>query len=198
MPSSMERSSVHLGAFLLLRFSPILEQSPTLRVFIVIVGIGTALFATFAGAVQTDIKSALSFASMSQVGLIFAEIGFGFRYIALVHILGHGCLRTLQFLRAPTLLYDYRSMEDAIGERLPKFSGVWRGRSTERVRIWYYRLAIERGYMDSFLKDYVVKPFLNLLKRCDGFERSWTKMLTGTEPSKTSSSEASPTLEELL
>lgn len=190
--------SVHLGAFLLLRFSPILEQSPALRALIIVVGIGTALFATFAGAVQTDIKSALSFASMSQVGLIFAEIGFGFRYIALVHILGHGCLRTLQFLRAPTLLYDYRSMEDAIGERLPKFSGIWLSRSPERVRIWNYRLALERGYMDSFLKDYLVQPFLNVLRRCDGFERNWTKMLAGTEPSKAPTSEASQTLEELL
>ena len=33
--------------------------------------------------VQTDIKSALAFASLTQVGIIVAEIGFGFRYIAL-------------------------------------------------------------------------------------------------------------------
>jgi NADH-quinone oxidoreductase subunit L len=190
--------SVHLGAFLLLRFSPILEQSLALRVLIVIVGIGSALFATFAGAVQTDIKSALSFASMSQVGLIFAEIGLGFRYLALVHILGHGCLRTLQFLRAPTLLYDYRTMEDAIGERLPKFSGAWINRTDESVRIWFYRLALERGYLDSWMTDYLVHPFLTLLWKCDSFERRWTKMLAGSDQSKAPTSEAVPTLEELL
>ena len=33
-----------------------------------------------------------------------AEIGLGFRYVALVHMLGHACLRTLQFVRAPSLL----------------------------------------------------------------------------------------------
>ena len=190
--------SVHLGAFLLLRFSPLLEQSTALRVLIVVVGLSTAWFATFAGSVQTDIKSALSFASLSQVGLIFAEIGLGFRYIALVHILGHGCLRTLQFLRAPTLLYDYRTMEDAIGERLPKFSGAWLSRAEESVRTWYYRLAMERGYLDSFLKNYMVHPFLVFLRRCDALERTWTKMLAGNESSKTPTSEASPTLEELL
>jgi NADH-quinone oxidoreductase subunit L len=190
--------SVHLGAFLLLRFSPILEQSLALQVLIVVVGLSTALFATFAGAVQTDIKSALSFASMSQVGLIFAEIGLGFRYVALVHILGHGCLRTLQFLRAPTLLYDYRTMEDAIGERLPKFSGAWLSRTPERVRTWYFRLALERGYLDAWLKDYLVSPFLRALRNCDRFERSWIKMLAGTDHSKKPTSEASPTLEELL
>jgi NADH-quinone oxidoreductase subunit L len=182
--------SVHLGAFLLLRFSPILEQSPTLQGLIVAVGLATAVFATFSAAVQTDIKSALSFASLSQVGLIFAEIGIGFRYLALIHILGHGCLRTLQFLRAPTLLYDYRTMEDAIGERLPKISGAWLSRSPDSVRVWYYRLALERGYMDAYLKDYLVRPFLWTLRKCDSFERRWTNMLTNSGPAKERAPEA--------
>ena len=42
-------------------------------------------------------QMALSFASLTQVGLIVAEIGLGFRYIALVHMIGDACLRTLQF-----------------------------------------------------------------------------------------------------
>ncbi len=191
--------SVHLGAFLLLRFSPILEQSVVLRVVIVAVGLGTALFATFAGEVQTDIKSALSFASMSQVGLIFAEIGLGLYYLALIHILGHGCLRTLQFLRAPTLLDDYRTLEDAIGQRLPKFTGAWLSRAPESVRVWYYRLALERGYMDSCLTDVIVHPFLRAFRLCDSWERNWTKRLSGGDDSTAhNTSETTSTLEELL
>ena len=72
--------SVHLGAFLLLRVSPILDISPLLCVMTVTVGIATAAFGAFAGRVQTDIKSALSFASVTQVGIIVAEIGLGLRY----------------------------------------------------------------------------------------------------------------------
>lgn len=189
--------SVHLGAFLLLRFSPIIGRSPPLQALIIIVGLSTALFATFAGTVQTDIKSALSFASMSQVGLIFAEIGLGFHYVALVHILGHGCLRTLQFLRAPTLLYDYRTMEDAIGERLPQFSAAWLNQASENVRIWYYRIALERGYMDAYLKDYLVLPFLSSLRKCDQFERRWTQLLSGKQQPEAAASESSASLEEL-
>jgi len=189
--------SVHLGAFLLLRFSPIIELSPVLQALIVIVGLSTALFATFAGTVQTDIKSALSFASMSQVGLIFAEIGLGFRYIALIHILGHGCLRTLQFLRAPTLLHDYRTMEDAIGERLPQFSAAWLNQAPENVRIWYYRIALERGYMDAYLKDYVVQPFLTIFRKCDQVERRWTQFLSGKQRPEATSADSSSSLEEL-
>jgi NADH-quinone oxidoreductase subunit L len=190
--------SVHLGAFLLLRFSPIIYQSPTLQILIVVVGIGTAAAATFLGEVQTDIKSALSFASMAQVGLIFAEIAMHLQYLALIHIIGHGCLRTLQFLRAPTLLYDYRTMEDAIGERLPRFSGPWLSRVPDNVRNWYYRLAMERLYMDSFLKDSIVQPFLYVLKQCDSLEHKWTQMLTGPDASEPHPTETSSTLEEIL
>jgi NAD(P)H-quinone oxidoreductase subunit 5 len=190
--------SVHLGAFLLLRFSPMLDQSITLRVIIVIVGLTTAVFATFAGQVQTDIKSALSFASMSQVGLIFAEIGLGLRYFALIHILGHGCLRTLQFLRAPTLLYDYRIIEDAIGERMPRFTGTWLSRMPVGVRTRFYRMAIERGYMDAWLKDYLVRPFLQTLRACDAGERRWKRWLAGNDQSKSPTSVTSQTLEDLV
>ena len=69
---------------------------------------------------QTDIKSALSFASLTQVGIIVAEIGLGFRYLPLFHLLGHACMRTLQFVRAPSLLQDYRTLEDAIGDHMPR------------------------------------------------------------------------------
>ena len=115
-------------------------------------GLTTAVFAYLAGSVQTDIKSALSFASLSQVGIIVAEIGGRFPLRPLIHILGHACLRTLQFVRAPTLLQDYRALENAIGERLPRTSGTPLGRmATGRFQAWVYRLALERGYLDAML-----------------------------------------------
>src|SRR5262245_16899746 len=92
--------SVHLGAFLLLRVSPILDAAPALAGLVVALGLLTALYAYLVGSVQTDIKSALAFASLVQVGLVVAEVGLGWRYIPLVHLLGNACLRTLQFLRA--------------------------------------------------------------------------------------------------
>jgi NAD(P)H-quinone oxidoreductase subunit 5 len=93
--------SVHLGVFLLLRVSPVLDSAPWLSVLVIVLGLVTSAFAYLAGRVQADIKSALAFASLTQVGIIIAEIGFGFRYLALIHLMGHACLRTLQFLREP-------------------------------------------------------------------------------------------------
>jgi NAD(P)H-quinone oxidoreductase subunit 5 len=164
--------SVHLGTFLLLRISPLLDLSPGLSAIVVILGLTTAVVAHLAGSVQTDIKSALSFASLVQVGIIVTEIGLGLRYVALIHLLGHACLRTLQFVRAPTLLQDYRTLENAIGEHLPH------GRTgIERYRIWLYRWSLERGYLDPLLSEYIVFPFLRVFRWCDGMERRWTDFL---------------------
>jgi NADH:ubiquinone oxidoreductase subunit 5 (subunit L)/multisubunit Na+/H+ antiporter MnhA subunit len=174
--------SVHLGAFLLLRVSPLLEASLRLCAAIVALGLITALFASLAGSVQTDIKSALCFASLTQVGVIVTEIGLGLRYVALVHILGHACLRTLQFVRAPTLLQDYRSLENAIGAQLPHLSAPLQRLLPERLRVWLYRCVLQRGYLDAILDDYIVGPLLRMFRACDACERCWTEWLSGENP----------------
>lgn len=171
--------SVHLGAFLLLRVSPILEQSIPLCAIVVVLGLVTAVFASLAGSVQTDIKSALCFASLMQVGIIVAEIGLGFRYVALIHILGHACLRTLQFVRAPTLLQDYRAIENAIGSGLPRFADPVHALVPDCYRLWLYRFALERGYLDAMLTDYIAMPVLKLFRTFDAWERRSTDWLSG-------------------
>jgi NAD(P)H-quinone oxidoreductase subunit 5 len=195
--------SVHLGAFLLLRVSPLLDRSVFLCVAVVALGLVTAVNAYLAGSVQTDIKSALAFASLSQVGIIVAEIGLGgaltalssgpgawgapwlgevgvgLRYLALVHLLGHACLRTLQLVRAPSLLQDYHQLENAIGQRLPQGVAFWERLGPRRACDWLYRLALERGYLDGFLSDYIVWPFVRAFRWFDAVERRWTDFLSG-------------------
>ncbi len=165
---------------------------------VVALGLITAIFAAIAGRVQTDIKSALSFASLTQVGIITAEIGLGLRYIPLIHILGHASLRTLQFIRAPTLLHDYRLMENALGERI---SSKPAGETlfSERLRLWIYRFAMERGYLDALLIKFIVTPFLGILRFCDRCERRWTDFLAGGQSRESESRELQKSpIEELL
>ncbi len=177
--------SVHLGAFLLLRVSPILELSWALSAAVVVIGLVTAASASFFGRVQTDIKSALAFASVTQVGIIVAEIGLGLRYLALIHILGHGCLRTLQFLRAPSLLHDYNVLENAIGDHLPRKLSIWERWIPEQRRVWLYRLAIERGYLDSLLYRFTVRPLRRFFELCDSLERRWINFLAARSSDST-------------
>ena len=166
---------------------------------VVVRGLATAVFATFAGRVQTDIKCALSFASVTQVGIIVAEIGLGFRYVALVHILGHACMRTLQFLRAPSFLLDYRRMENAIGTSLPRLSGPWDRLIPEKSRTWFYRFALERGYLDAWLTDVLVAPMIGLFRLFGTLERRWVDLLYGGQSNKAESAETTPrSLDELL
>ncbi len=178
--------SVHLGVFLLLRVSPVLDSSPWLSVLVVALGLVTAAFAYLAGRVQTDIKSALAFASLIQVGIIIAEIGFGFRYLALLHLLGHACLRTLQFLRAPSLLHDHHQLENAIGSRPREESLMWEQRLPLRMQNWLYRFSLERGYLDTMLERFIARPFVGLFRWFDKLERSLATLIEGgPKPSPT-------------
>lgn len=172
--------SVHLGAFLLLRVSPVLELSPILCGMVVALGLITMIFAAMAARVQADVKSALSYASLVQVSIIVVEIGLGLRYIPLIHIIGHACVRTLQLVRAPSLLKDYSILENALGDHLPDSRSVWRRWLSPDMRARFYRFAWERGYLDSMLDDFVVRPFVNIFKWSDRMERRWTTFLSGT------------------
>jgi NAD(P)H-quinone oxidoreductase subunit 5 len=176
--------SVHLGAFLLLRVSPILDLSTVLCAAVVTLGLATAIFAAMTARVQTDVKNALAFASLTQVGIITAEIGLGFRYIALIHIIGHACMRTVQLVRAPSLLHDYRNLENAIGSRLPTRDGASRW-LPQRMRVALYRFAFQRGSLDASIDAYIVRPFMAVFHSCDGLERRWTDLLSGS-PSRES------------
>ena len=172
--------SVHLGAFLLLRASPVLELSPILCGMVVALGLITMIFAAMAARVQADVKSALSYASLIQVSIIVVEIGLGLRYIPLIHIIGHACVRTLQLVRAPSLLKDYSILENALGDHLPDSHSVWDRWLSPNMRARSYRFAWERGYLDSMLDDFVVRPFVNIFKWSDRMERRWTTFLSGT------------------
>lgn len=171
--------SVHLGAFLLLRVSPVLDSSALLSALVVVVGLATAAFGYLSGRVQADIKSALAFASLTQVGLVIAEIGLGFRYVALLHLLGHACLRTLQFLRAPSLLHDHHQLENAIGARPSPELAPWEQRLPSGFRTRLYRFALERGYLDTLLDRFVARPFLGFFRWFDRLERRWIGCLDG-------------------
>jgi NAD(P)H-quinone oxidoreductase subunit 5 len=171
--------SVHLGAFLLLRVSPVLELSPVLSGAVVVIGLLTAMSAAATARVQTDIKTSLAYASLTQVGIIVAEIGFGLRVIPLIHIIGHACLRTLQLLRAPSLLRDYHTLENAIGGHLPHRATWGSSMVPYAFKTWSYRLAIERFYFDAWLDVLLVRPCFAVFQWCDRAERRWTDWLAG-------------------
>lgn len=172
--------SVSLGPYLLLRASPILEAAPLAAWAVIAVGTATALHATFVGRVQSDIKSALAYASMTQLGIIFVEIGLGFPLLALIHTVGHASLRSVQILRSPSLLHDHHHLEQAMGRQLPRTGGHLERLVPASLQPWLYRHALERGYFDAILVDWVVGGFTRTLRRVDRVDRRWADWVGGS------------------
>jgi NAD(P)H-quinone oxidoreductase subunit 5 len=171
--------SVHAGAYLLLPIGPLLDRVPAIALLVAGIGLATALHATVVGRVQTDIKCALAYASLTQVGIIFVEIGLGLRELALAHIAGHACLRSLQFLRAPSLLHDFHQAQNAVGGHLAR-TGLhlerWVPPAAQR---WLYVRALERAGLDALLDRVLVQPFVRTFGLFDRLERRWVERLGG-------------------
>lgn len=167
--------SIHAGCFLLLRAEPLFEHAPVARVLVIAAGLATALHATLSARVQTDVKSALTYAALTQVGVIVVEIGLGFTMLALVHMIGHACYRLLQFLSAPNILHDLHELENALGE-----DGHAVGSGDRRapgvcldgpLRRWLYLAALERGFLDGLIDRFAVRPFVVIASALDRFDR---------------------------
>ncbi len=164
--------SIHAGCFLLLRAAPLFEQAPLARILAGVLGAATALFAGITTRVQSDVKSSLAYASLTQVGLIVVEIAIGWHTIAFLHLAGHASFRLLQFLSAPNILHDLHGLQDAVGDHAgpadPELAMLRAGRPRRRV----FLIALERGFLDSFLDRFVVVPFTRvtrMLTRFDGW-----------------------------
>ncbi|QDV24508.1 proton-conducting transporter transmembrane domain-containing protein [Aureliella helgolandensis] len=174
--------SIHLGTYLLLRVSPLLDVSRVLQIAVIAIGAVTAVYGALTSRVQTDVKTMLGFASLTQVGIITVEIGLGFRYLALIHIIGHALLRTLQLLRAPSLLKDYFNLEDAIGGGLPGAPNSTRQIASDDRWQWLYRACNERGYLDSIIYRLIALPIIKAFQWFGRLEDGWTTFLSGGKP----------------
>jgi NAD(P)H-quinone oxidoreductase subunit 5 len=154
--------SIHAGAYLLLRVQPVLAQSALASTLVVLIGVITALHGTIAGRASADAKTSLAYASLTQVGVVFVEIGIGWTSVAVAHILGHATVRTMQFLRAPSMLHDYHQMQSAIGGELSPTGKHLESMLPEGVQLWLYRWAFDRGHLDTILDRWVIHPLLEV------------------------------------
>jgi NAD(P)H-quinone oxidoreductase subunit 5 len=171
--------SIHAGAYLLLRIQPVLAQSALASALVILIGLATAIHGTIVGRASADAKTSLAYASLTQVGVMFVEIGIGWTSVPVAHILGHAMVRTLQFLRAPSMLHDYHQMHSAVGGEMAGGTSQLEDLLPEKVRLWLYRWAFDRGHLDTILERCVVEPLLDisrLLARLDnvGSPRLWS------------------------
>ncbi|CAN94951.1 probable NADH dehydrogenase subunit [Sorangium cellulosum So ce56] len=171
--------SVHAGVYLMLRAAPLLQRSLAASVVITCVGAATAVYGTMVGRVQADVKGALAHATMTQVGLMFVEIGLGLYWLALVHLFAHACLRCLQLLRAPSALRDAQDIRAAhAGEPLPHVGLAGRLLPAALVRRAYW-LSLDRFHLEGLQERLVAAPLMRLGRLLDRSERRWVAALSG-------------------
>jgi len=154
--------SIHAGAYLLLRAQPLLAQTQAAAACVIVIGAATAIYGTIVGRASADAKTSLAFASLTQVGVIFVEIGFGWRSVAVAHVLGHALVRTLQFLRSPSMLHDYHRMHSAIGGEISPTGKHLEDLLPQAAQVWLYRWALDRGHLDTILDRWFVHRLLQI------------------------------------
>jgi NADH-quinone oxidoreductase subunit L len=154
--------SIHAGAYLLLRAQPLLAQSVLASSLVILIGAATAIHGTIVGRASADAKTSLAYATLTQVGIVFIEIGLGWRWLAVTHILGNATVRTMQYLRAPSMLHDYHQMHSAIGGQLSPTGKQVEELLPEKLRLWLYRWALDRGHLDTIIERWVIAPLLQV------------------------------------
>jgi NAD(P)H-quinone oxidoreductase subunit 5 len=162
--------SVHAGAYLLLRVAPVWSASGPISIAVVAVGALGAILGTLAHRVAVDAKSSIAYAAMTQLGIIFVEIGLGFPRIALAHIVGHSVVRTLQFLRAPSMLHDYHRVHAAAGGELGRTGDHFDRMVPAGLQRWAYRFALDCGFYDAAIMRFAVAPIVTLSNWLGSFE----------------------------
>lgn len=177
--------SVHAAVYLLIRVAPIFAEAPIARGVLVAVGLSTAVYGTLTGRVQSDVKNTLAYATMSQVGIMFAEVGLGLHALAVVHLVGHAFVRTLQLLRAPSALREANAMHAAFGGIQPKTGAHLEAIFPEGLRRTIYRHAIDGFHLDAFVQRLIASPVMWLATRVDAFGRWFHATMIGLDTATT-------------
>lgn len=163
--------SVHLGPWLLLRTEPLWGEHLSVRIACALVGASTAVYATLVGRTRPDAKTAIAFATMAQLGVIYVEVAAGFPTLALVHLWAHAGLRTWQFLRSSSLIQDFQA-NPLVGAdvRLRARPGFWRQFAGPKLERRLYLAALRLFWIDGLQWRLVARPLLRLLALVQRFE----------------------------
>jgi NADH-quinone oxidoreductase subunit L len=121
---------VTAGVYLVARCTPLFVAAPEAQLVVGCIGGFTALFAALIALTQNDLKRALAYSTLSQLGYMFLALGCGIAAgghglvtfavtAALFHLFTHAFFKALLFLAAGSVMH---AMGDVIDMR--RFSGL--------------------------------------------------------------------------
>jgi NADH-quinone oxidoreductase subunit L len=120
---------VNAGIYLLARFYPAFEAVPYWKISVLLVGLISALIAALSAMIATDLKRALAYSTVSQLGYMVYAIGAGGIFASQFHLLSHAVFKALLFLSAGSVIHsvgtrDMRRMGN-LSKRMPFVRNVF-------------------------------------------------------------------------
>ena len=103
---------VTAGIFMVARFSPLYEQSPTALSLVVVIGAIGALFLGVLGIIQNDIKRVVAYSTLSQLGYMTVALGVSAYSVAIFHLMTHAFYKALLFLGAGSVIVSMHHNQD--------------------------------------------------------------------------------------
>ncbi len=118
----MHAGIVNAGGFLINRFAPVFVHSGDVLNWIFIVGLVTAVFGSLLMLTQNDIKKALGYSTMGQMGFMIMECGIGAFSLAIYHMFAHGVFKGTMFLSAGSVINNARQDDGIPKDELYTFA----------------------------------------------------------------------------
>lgn len=103
---------VTAGVYLVARLYPLLAVSSGVGEVVAAIGAFTALFAATVAVFQRDIKRALAYSTVSQLGYMFMAVGIGAFAAGVFHFMTHAFFKALLFLGAGSVIHALSGEQD--------------------------------------------------------------------------------------
>lgn len=103
---------VAAGVYLVGRIYPVLNTSESAMMFVALIGTLTAVIGATIALTQYDIKKALAYSTMSQLGYMVAAMGFGAFSAGLFHLFTHAFFKALLFLCSGSVIHACEDEQD--------------------------------------------------------------------------------------
>lgn len=96
---------VNAGVYLLARLYPAFAAVPGWKTAVITVGLLSALLAAVMALAATDLKRALAYSTISQLGYMVYAVGVGGVFASQFHLLSHAVFKALLFLSAGAVIH---------------------------------------------------------------------------------------------
>jgi NADH-quinone oxidoreductase subunit L len=103
---------VTAGVYLIARMHVLYRLAPQVQLLVGIVGGATLVYAGLSALTQTDLKRALAYSTISQIGYMFLALGVGAWSAGIFHFVTHAFFKSLLFLAAGVIIQRLHEEHD--------------------------------------------------------------------------------------